>query len=170
VRTINKITKGYFRTLVAAGTCVLLWQVTASAANLPENARDPFVSIIDLAKEEAQRTTKIDLPGVALRGIIYSDTKAVAIVNDELVMAGDNWSGYKVEDIRPDRVIFNDGMRSYELIMQQKDLDTEKAQENAKENVDEAPKIGNRPQEEWQYGLPPQEGYGPGMYMPERKE
>ncbi|MEW6075084.1 MAG: hypothetical protein AB1530_02150 [Candidatus Omnitrophota bacterium] len=170
MRTISKVTKGYFRMLVAAGVSFLLWQVTASAANLLENTRDPFVSIIDLAKEEAQRTTKIDLPGVALRGIIYSDAKAVAIVNDELVMAGDNWSGYKVEDIRPDRVIFNDGMRSYELIMQQKDLDAEKAQENAKENVAEAPKVENRPQEEWQYGLPSQEKYGPGMYMPERKE
>jgi len=170
VRSISKTKKGYAGILIIAGIYFLLWQVVAEGANFLENTRDPFVSIIDLAKDEAQRTTKIDLPGVALRGIIYSDSKAVAIVNDELVMTGDNWSGYKVEDIRRDRVVFNDGMRSYELIMQKKDSDEERAEENTKDRVNEAPKAQSRPGEERQYGFPAQENYGPGMYMPERKE
>lgn len=157
--------------LIAAGICLFLGQASARSASFIENTRDPFVSIIDLAKEEAKRTTKIDLPGVALRGIIYSDSKAVAIVNDELVMVGDNWSGYKVEAILKDRVVFNDGVRSYELVMQQKNLDAEQVEENKTEKITNEPKAQGLPEEGWQYGPPSQEIYRPDIpHSLERKE
>ena len=76
--------------------------------------KDPFASIVDLQEEAAVRQ-KLDLSNVVLKGIIYSSSKSVAIINEELVMAGDNWAGYKVERIDKDNVTLSDGEKSYQL-------------------------------------------------------
>lgn len=83
------------------------------------NERDPFVSILDQEKQEEkqnkllleeeklnQEKAKRALP-VVLNGIIWSDSKAVAIMNDELFGVGDEVEGYKVENIEKDTVILS---------------------------------------------------------------
>lgn len=81
---------------------------------LRAEGKDPFVSVVDLEEEAAVRQ-KLDLSNVVLKGIIYSSSKSVAIINEELVMAGDNWAGYKVERIDKDNVTLSDGEKSYQL-------------------------------------------------------
>ena len=76
--------------------------------------KDPFASIVDLQEEVAVRQ-KLDLSNVVLKGIIYSSSRSVAIINEELVMAGDTWLGYKVERIDKDNVTLSDGEKSYQL-------------------------------------------------------
>jgi hypothetical protein len=78
--------------------------------------KDPFVSIIDL-EEGAGVIQRLDLSTVVLKGIIYSSIRSVAIINEELVMAGDNWAGYKVERIDKDSITLNDGEKSYQLFL-----------------------------------------------------
>ena len=78
--------------------------------------KDPFASIVDLQEEAAVRQ-KLDLSNVVLKGIIYSSSKSVAIINEELVMAGDTWAGYKVERIDKDSVTLSDGEKSYQLFL-----------------------------------------------------
>lgn len=73
-----------------------------SGFELRAQERDPFTSIIDLKEQLLGQQKKINLSQVALKGIIWNPTRAIAIINDELVMAGDNWQGYKVERIDKD--------------------------------------------------------------------
>lgn len=79
------------------------------ALNLMAAERDPFVSIIDL---QAQRATvkKIDLSQIVLKGIIWNKSQAIAIINDELVMVGDDWQGFKVERIDKDSVTLKESI------------------------------------------------------------
>lgn len=78
--------------------------------------KDPFVSIVDLEEESAVRQ-RLDLANVVLKGIIWSSSRSVAIINEELVMTGDDWAGYKVERIDKDSVSLSDGEKSYQLFL-----------------------------------------------------
>ncbi len=79
--------------------------------------KDPFISIIDLQKEKfaAQKSLK----EMTLKGIIWNESKAVAIINDELLMAGDDWEGFKVERIDKDGVTLSDKEGSYKLYVEE---------------------------------------------------
>lgn len=52
---------------------------------------------------------------IILQGIIYSQKRSVAIINNELIMAGDDWQGFKLERIGKDNVTLNDGINSYNI-------------------------------------------------------
>lgn len=107
-------------------TIMMVISITSIACtlNLMAAERDPFVSIIDL---QAQRATlkKIDLSQIVLKGIIWNKSQAIAIINDELVMAGDDWQGFKVERIDKDSVTLKDSVsldeqaRYYKLFIEE---------------------------------------------------
>jgi len=96
------------------------------SSHLYAEERDPFISIIDLQIESQKSTAKkIDLSKVVLKGIIWNDSKAVAIIDDELVMAGDEWKGLKVERIDKDSVTLSDEIKSYKLFIEGASLEKE---------------------------------------------
>lgn len=86
---------------------------------LKAEERDPFTSIIDLREQELSLQKKINLSQVDLKGVIWNPERAIAIINDELVMAGDNWQGFKVERIDKDSMILSDNSGSYKLSVEE---------------------------------------------------
>ncbi len=90
------------------------------SSHLYAEERDPFISIIDLQIESQKfAAKKIDLSKVVLKGIIWNDSRAVAIIDDELVMAGDEWKGLKVERIDKDSVTLSDEIKSYKFFIEE---------------------------------------------------
>jgi len=94
--------------------------------------RDPFISVLDLEKEKqkakVQVTKKIDLSQFALNGIIWNEKMSVAIINDELFVAGDDCKGLGVKSIEKDGVMLTDGTDSFKVPMTDDILPTEKKQ------------------------------------------
>ena len=92
--------------------CALLGIVPLVA----QEERDPFVSILDLKKQKLTAyKQKMDLSKVILKGIIWNAQQSVAIINDELVMAGDEWQGYKLERIDRGGILLSDGENTYQV-------------------------------------------------------
>lgn len=55
---------------------------------------------------------------LTLNGIIWSKTTPKAMIGDVMVVKGDTIGDNKVVDIRPDKVILNDGTKDFELTME----------------------------------------------------
>jgi hypothetical protein len=55
---------------------------------------------------------------LALNGIIWNKDRPKAMIGDAIVVKGDSVNGNKVVDIKPDRVILNDGVSNFELKME----------------------------------------------------
>ena len=55
------------------------------------------------------------LPGLVLNGIAYDQTRPAAILNDQIVKAGDTVGPYKVVAIYPEKVIVSDGFSETEI-------------------------------------------------------
>ncbi|MFA5100907.1 MAG: hypothetical protein WC547_08505 [Candidatus Omnitrophota bacterium] len=53
--------------------------------------------------------------GLILEGIVWDNDKPVAIINGSVVKIGDTIDEHIVVDIKPDRVILNDGSKEFEL-------------------------------------------------------
>lgn len=87
-------------------------------SHLNAEERDPFISIIELQSQKLS-AKKIDVSKVVLKGIIWNDSKAIAIIDDELLMAGDEWKGLKVERIDKDSVTLSDEIKSYKLFIEE---------------------------------------------------
>src|SRR3989338_584463 len=66
--------------------------------------RSPFVPVSTAA------TSKLVLSGIA-----WNKDKPKAMIGDAIVMKGDEIDGNKVIDIKPDRIILNDGTKDFEL-------------------------------------------------------
>ena len=90
--------------------------------------RDPFVSIIDL---EA-RKVKLDVSAIKLMGIIWDEKCPVAIINDTLVLIGDEYEGFKVEAIDKDKVTLGNYSRRYKI-----SIDTEEGPSLSKQKVED---------------------------------
>jgi len=102
----------WFNIVAIIVVCTLLGNVRLVA----QEERDPFISILDLKKQRLESyKNRIDLSKVILKGIIWNDKQSVAIINDELVMAGDEWQGYKLERIDRDGILLSDGENTYQL-------------------------------------------------------
>ena len=56
--------------------------------------------------------------GLVLNGIIWSKDRPKAMIGDSIVAKGDVVNDNKVVDIKPDRVILNDGVNNFELKME----------------------------------------------------
>ena len=55
------------------------------------------------------------LPGLALQGILWDPTDAIAIINGQMVHIGQDCDGFRVVQILQDRVVLSDGANTYEL-------------------------------------------------------
>lgn len=66
--------------------------------------RDPFSPLISKSGV-LLIPREIDLGGLAIKGIIYSQDSPVAIINDEVVKRGENIGDYLVLEIEEKRVI-----------------------------------------------------------------
>jgi len=73
--------------------------------------RDPFTKV-----SEPQESK---VPVLQLKGIFWDNQKPTAIINDQIVEVGDKIFGHEVVFIREDRVILNDGLRHFELILEE---------------------------------------------------
>jgi hypothetical protein len=106
--------------------CAMLVAVQAQA-----QARDPFVSILDLR----QLNARADLSGLSLKGVIWESARPVAIINDTLVSVGDDFSGFKMARIDKDKVTLTSGKESYELYVdappEQEKIEEEQGQASA---------------------------------------
>lgn len=52
---------------------------------------------------------------LVVSGIIWSKDRPKAMIGDTIVAKGDTIGGNKVVDIKPDKVILNDGVKDFEL-------------------------------------------------------
>ncbi|MFQ5681220.1 MAG: hypothetical protein ACE5GG_04130 [Candidatus Omnitrophota bacterium] len=97
---------------------ILTGAVTAQSIprdGMGKGMRDPFVSIIDIArekyrkekKEESPKEEKISLPPMDIEGIMMEDGNAVAIIDGEIIEKGDTLKGAKVELIDGQGATFN---------------------------------------------------------------
>jgi hypothetical protein len=55
---------------------------------------------------------------LVLNGVIWNKDRPKAMIGDTIVTRGDSIAGNKVVDIRPDKVILNDGVKNFELKME----------------------------------------------------
>ena len=83
--------------------------------------RDPLVPLVDkkgrpVAVVEGGIQFKIS--DLSLEGIIWDETKPLAIINDEVVGCGDKVSGVTVVKIEKDKVILNYQNETFELKME----------------------------------------------------
>jgi len=105
----------FFLTVFIMTASVVMSYIPVNAAN----ERDPFVSILDQEKQEEQQKKLLieeekltqekakKALSVVLNGIIWSDSKAVAIMNDELFSVGDEVEGYRIKSIEKNVVILS---------------------------------------------------------------
>jgi type II secretory pathway component PulC len=56
-------------------------------------------------------------PNLVLSGIIWNNIKPKAMINDMILTKGDSVGENRIIDIKPDRVILNDGTKNFELKM-----------------------------------------------------
>ena len=74
--------------------------------------RDPFSS----GPSTAAPSTLSDM---VLTGILWDDSAPLAMINDNLVGAGDKIGGYTAVEIKKDRVVLTDGEQNYTLTLPQ---------------------------------------------------
>jgi hypothetical protein len=55
--------------------------------------------------------------GFALNGILWDETAPIAMVSGQMVGVGDTIEGYRVTEIRIDRVVLSDGDQTHELLV-----------------------------------------------------
>lgn len=77
--------------------------------------RDPFVSIIDMEKQKVAEQKIVDLSNVTIKGILWSDRKVIAIIDDKLVMNGDTWRDFVIEKIDKDSLTLRYEDKTYTL-------------------------------------------------------
>ena len=79
-----------------------------------EMKRDPFFKqIIDPANKSSLSSD------LSLSGIVWDQDNATAIINNTIVKIGSEIAGNTVINIKEDRVILNDGVRNFELKIDQ---------------------------------------------------
>jgi len=66
----------------------------------------------------AREQVKSQAPKMILNGIIWNNVRPRAMIGGEVLTKGDTVSGNKIIDIRPDKVILNDGTSDFELTME----------------------------------------------------
>jgi len=76
---------------------------------------DPFFVKVKL--KPIKQVPKRKKVSFSLKAISYSETKAVALINDKIVSVGDYISGYRVEKIEPHRVVLKRGSENKVLIL-----------------------------------------------------
>jgi hypothetical protein len=93
-----------------------LW---AQKEEAPLSVRDPFVSVLDLEKQDAQMriSRHLDVSQFALKGIVWNEKLSVAIINDELFIAGDVCKDLKIKAIDSHAVVLTDGTAVFRLSM-----------------------------------------------------
>jgi hypothetical protein len=104
---------------LVAGVSIFLSNDRIALAQEPagETLRDPFVSFLDLERENSQRkiSKNMDLSQFELKGIIWNQKFSVAIINDELFVTGDPCKGLKIQAIEKEGVILTDGTDSFKI-------------------------------------------------------
>lgn len=70
--------------------------------------RDPFSG-------KAYSSPEANSSDLRCSGIIWDKDAPLAMINDRVVRTGERISGNTVKEIKPDRVVLNDGSRDFEL-------------------------------------------------------
>ena len=85
-----------------------------------QKERDPLMPLVDrsgnilIAREE-----ETGLGGLTISGIIYSETAPLAVINDEVVTAGDKVGGYVIVEITPQSVSLQKGNEGFTLKLEE---------------------------------------------------
>ena len=82
--------------------------------------RDPFSPLISKSGV-ILIARKIDIGGLGLKGIIYSETASIAIINDEVVRKGDKIGEYFVSEIEEKRVILRKNDEEFILKLEEEE-------------------------------------------------
>lgn len=85
------------------------------------NRRDPFVPLLDRKGRPitvVEGGVQFKVSDLYLEGIIWDDIKPMAIINDEVVSAGDKIRGVEIVDIQKDKVILSYQDEIFELKME----------------------------------------------------
>ena len=67
--------------------------------------RDPFT----------RHSDSRPMSGLTLSGIIWDETRPMAIINGQMVHVGGECEGYRVTEIGPDRISVTDGIETFQL-------------------------------------------------------
>lgn len=123
------------------------------AATAHAELRDPFISIMDLEKKQIVEQKAMDLSNAALKGIIWNNALAVAVINEELVMAGDTWRDFKVEKVEKESVVLSIEGKEYTL-----SLDDGKFADKKEAPAPENHQLSLPEEEPFMQGIPQGEG------------
>jgi len=113
----------------------LIYGIRASAKRRPSSSALPSAETVSLlpakgssgVERRAKRTkftswkrspfvhATTASPELVLSGIIWHKDKPKAMIGDAILMKGDRIAGNTVVDIKPDRVILNDGIKDFEI-------------------------------------------------------
>ncbi len=91
---------------VSMDQAVPLYVILAEEAGQISIERDPFSPV-----------PKAPASGIVLNGILWDENKPTAIINNEIVQAGQSVNGKVIVEIQKDKVILKDGSRNIELKM-----------------------------------------------------
>ena len=83
--------------------------------------RDPFIPLVDRKGRPVaivEGSLQFKVSDLSLEGIIWDETKPLAIINDQVVGCGDKVSGVTVVKIEKDKVILNYQNESFDLKME----------------------------------------------------
>ena len=83
-----------------------------------EDSREPFSPLISKSGV-IMMPREIDFIGLSLKGIIYSDKGAVAIINDEVLRDGDSIGDYTIVQIEKKRVTLKKGNEGFILKLEE---------------------------------------------------
>jgi hypothetical protein len=103
-------------TIIALFSILLLLSPKARAVNFEYDShgkRDPFVSSGDLGWGLSQ----LGLGDLQLEGVILDDRGSYAIINGQIVQAGDPYGGFEIVEIKSNRVVLEKDGDKFELIL-----------------------------------------------------
>ncbi|MBI4355350.1 MAG: general secretion pathway protein GspB [Candidatus Omnitrophica bacterium] len=113
---------GSFRALrwAVAGAAALMMPAALGLAD--EGRRDPFIALVNrdgryIASVKGPATLGTGIEGVVLEGVLQDPAGAMAIINGEVVRAGDMVDGFFVKTIEPDRVILKVGEKEHTILL-----------------------------------------------------
>jgi len=84
-----------------------------TAAMIKAQGAEPLTILRNIFVSKAKPVAKVKKVDLKLEGITYNSKSPTAIVNGEVVRIGSVVSSYTVEDIRPESVVFGDGVEKY---------------------------------------------------------
>lgn len=105
-----------FKLLFCLFLIIISYVKLNAAFGQEKEKRDPFQSLGDRTKllERSGDSAVLPYP-VIVHGIVVTRDMQLAVINEDIVQAGQQWRDFKVEKIEKDKVILSRGTNTFEI-------------------------------------------------------